>query len=269
MLVVPPDAHVRVPRHGALARRQVAHHQLQQRALAGAVGAHQRDAAVAVHPQVEALIQVVLLLAAVRKGHVYERQHRRRQLVARGKVEVEVALLAHGRRQPCLNHLVQDLLLRLGLPHEVRVGTARRDELLQVLDVILLLLVLLHLDDLVLRNRLGERVVVARVVGELLVRQPDDVCAHAVQKILGVADDDQALVVRLQVPLQPHARLQVHCNARAEQKFRTVRLRDTHSGWWARPRAAAWAPQTAHAQAPRAFATRRSCRACAWPFVSA
>ena len=67
---------------------------------------------------------------------------------------------------------------------QVGVGTARGDELLQVLDVILLLLVLLALDDLILLHRLAEGVVVTRVVRQLLLRQPDDVRAHPVQEIL-------------------------------------------------------------------------------------
>ena len=55
MLVVAADAEVRVARDGADARRQVARHQLEQRRLAGAVGADERDAAVAVDAKVEVL----------------------------------------------------------------------------------------------------------------------------------------------------------------------------------------------------------------------
>jgi len=53
-----------------------------------------------------------------------------------------------------------------------------------VLDVVLLLLMLLLLDDLVLLHRLDVRVVVAGVVGEPVLRQPDDVRADAVQEVL-------------------------------------------------------------------------------------
>ena len=73
---------------------------------------------------------------------------------------------------------------RAHLLDQVGVGSAGGDELLQVLDVILLLGVLLRLDDLVLLHRLLEGVVVTRVVGQLLLGQPDDVRAHAVQEIL-------------------------------------------------------------------------------------
>ena len=47
---------------------------------------------------------------------------------------------------------------------EVGVRAARRDKLLDVLDVVLLLEELFELHDLVLGDRLAERVVVARVV---------------------------------------------------------------------------------------------------------
>ena len=56
-------------------------------------------------------------------------------------LERKRALLAGARveRQPRLGHLVQDLLLALGLLDEVGVRAARGDELLDVLDVVLLL----------------------------------------------------------------------------------------------------------------------------------
>ena len=64
------------------------------------------------------------------------------------------------------------------------VHTTRGDEGLQVLDVILLLLILLLLNDFILLDSLAEGVVVTGVVGQLLLGQPDDVCAHTVQEIL-------------------------------------------------------------------------------------
>jgi hypothetical protein len=71
----------------------------------------------------------------------------------------------------------------------------------------LLLLVLLHLDHLVFSHRLAEGVVVAGVVRELLVGEPDDVRAHAIEEVLAVAHHHKALFIRLEVVLQPHARL--------------------------------------------------------------
>ena len=67
----------------------------------------------------------------------------------------------------------------------------------------------LELHDLVLGDRLAEGVVVARVVREARAREPDRVRAHAVQKVLRVADDDEALFVLGQEALEPHARLEV------------------------------------------------------------
>lgn len=62
--------------------------------------------------------------------------------------------------------------------------TTRGDEGFQVLDVILLLLVLLVLDDFVLLDCLAEGVIVTGVVGQLLLGQPNDVCAYTIQEVL-------------------------------------------------------------------------------------
>ena len=78
-----------------------------------------------------------------------------------------------------------------------------------MLDVGLLLLVLLLLHDLVVADSLLEGVVVAGVVGEPALREPDDVGAYAVEEVLRVAHEDEALLVLGQVPLEPHARLQI------------------------------------------------------------
>ena len=44
---------------------------------------------------------------------------------------------------------------------------------------------------------------------EARLREPDHVRAHAVEKVLAVAHEDEALFVLGQVLLQPHARLEV------------------------------------------------------------
>lgn len=62
--------------------------------------------------------------------------------------------------------------------------TTRRDEGLQVLDIILLLLILLLLDHLILLHCLGVCVKVTGIVCQLLLCQPDNVGAHSVQEIL-------------------------------------------------------------------------------------
>ena len=72
-------------------------------------------------------------------------------------------------------------------PHlldQVGVSPAAGNELLEMLDVVLLLLVLLHLHDLVLGHRLDKGVVVTRVVVELLMGQPDDVGTDSIEEVL-------------------------------------------------------------------------------------
>mmetsp|Transcript_2580 Transcript_2580/g.4312 ORF Transcript_2580/g.4312 Transcript_2580/m.4312 type:complete len:464 (+) Transcript_2580:1224-2615(+) len=194
---------------GALRGGEVSCHELQQGGLAGAVGPHKRNARVAVHTKVKVLVEIVLLLSAVRKADVNEGQHGWGQLVAVGEGELERPLHVDGRGEASGVHLIQDLLLGFSLLDQVGVGPAAGDELLDVLDVVLLLLVLLLLNDLLLRHRLQEGVVVTGVVRQSLVSQPDDVRAHAIQKVLRVRDEDEAAVVVAQVLLQPHARLQV------------------------------------------------------------
>lgn len=62
--------------------------------------------------------------------------------------------------------------------------TTRRDEGLQVLNVILLLFVLLLLNDFILLDCFAEGVVVTGVVRQLLLGQPNDVRAHTIQEVL-------------------------------------------------------------------------------------
>jgi hypothetical protein len=44
-----------------------------------------------------------------------------------------------------LLHFIKHLLPRLGLLHKIRIGTARRNKLFRVLDLLLLLMIHLHL----------------------------------------------------------------------------------------------------------------------------
>ena len=53
-----------------------------------------------------------------------------------------------------------------------------------MLDVILLFLVLLLLDNLILLDSLAKGVIVASIVRQLLLGQPNDMCAHSIQEIL-------------------------------------------------------------------------------------
>lgn len=74
-----------------------------------------------------------------------------------------------------------------------------------MLNVILLLLILLLLDDLVFPHSLGVRVKVSSVVCQLLLCQPDDVRAHAVQEIL------QAGVLCEPLPSASQAKASTRC----------------------------------------------------------
>ena len=65
-----------------------------------------------------------------------------------------------------------------------------------MLDVILLFLILLLLNDFILFDSLAEGVIVTSVVGQLLLGQPNDVCAHAIQEILQVKMDCQRIAYR-------------------------------------------------------------------------
>mmetsp|Transcript_8617 Transcript_8617/g.27092 ORF Transcript_8617/g.27092 Transcript_8617/m.27092 type:complete len:399 (+) Transcript_8617:581-1777(+) len=218
--MVAGDLEMLVARDVALCWHQFADHELEQRRLAHTVGPHQRDPRVAVHAQVQVLVQRILHAAAVRERHRGEGQHRRRQLLRGREAELEGAPGAHGLCQAGRLHLVDDLLLGLGLAHQVGEGTAGRDELPQVLDVRLLLLVPLLLVDLQLLLGGHELVVVAAVhLQTLLVRDVDDLVAHAVQKVLRVRHHDQAAVeLVLQILLQPHTRLQVEMVGRLIQQ---------------------------------------------------
>ena len=75
----------------------------------------------AAHP-----VEHVLLAAAVREGDRDEGQHRRRQLVAVREREREGPVVHHRRRQAVRLHLVQDLLLALGLLDQVAVRACMR-----------------------------------------------------------------------------------------------------------------------------------------------
>ena len=144
-------------------------------------------------------------------SHINEGENWWGKLLAIREAEGKCAISSHWLCEPISLHLVQDLLLGLGLRgspgkgnvsfkgrlqdfnllrpqkeiasqvnlsktfsrffgsfkiyllDQVGVGTAACNELLQVLNVLLLLLVLLHLHDLILRHSLDIRVVVTYV----------------------------------------------------------------------------------------------------------
>eukprot|EP00966_Prymnesium_polylepis_P294501 6800848-Prymnesium_polylepis.1 len=106
---------------------------------------------------------MVGFLTRVREGNVLECHHGWRDLGRVREDEAELWVFDRPLGEPRLDHLVDDLLLRLRLLHQVGVGTARGDEVLEVLNVVLLLLVCLHLAHLVVAARLDVRRVVTRV----------------------------------------------------------------------------------------------------------
>ena len=67
-------------------------HEFEQRGLAAPVWSHERDARVAIHPDVQLVIQVILFLTRVRKRHSVEGKHRGRKLGALGKLKHERVL---------------------------------------------------------------------------------------------------------------------------------------------------------------------------------
>ena len=87
------------------------------------------------------------------------------------------------------------------------VGGVLGDVTLQLLDVHLLLLPLPLLDLLLRVHQLKESRVIASVMFQLTIRQPDDAIDNCVEKVLRVADHQQALLVIPEEILKPDAGL--------------------------------------------------------------
>lgn len=71
-------------------------------------------------------VEAVLVFARVGKTDVLEGQNRRWQLVTVWELEVEGALMLHWGSQTSIFHLIKNLLLALGLLHQVRVCSCSR-----------------------------------------------------------------------------------------------------------------------------------------------
>mmetsp|Transcript_25719 Transcript_25719/g.53316 ORF Transcript_25719/g.53316 Transcript_25719/m.53316 type:complete len:232 (+) Transcript_25719:259-954(+) len=119
VLVVVPDSQLSAALDLADCGLDLLQHQLQQRGLSGTVGSDKRNARVQVHTQLQLLVQVVLLLARVGEGDVIEGHHWRRDLLrvreCEGVLGIWHGLLCQAR----VDHLVDDLLLRIGLNPQV------------------------------------------------------------------------------------------------------------------------------------------------------
>jgi hypothetical protein len=235
VLAVHTELQVGVAGHNTAGRAETACENVEQSRLADTVGSDKGCSRVHVDTEVEVLVEGVLLVARVRKGDVVERQHWRGQLLDLGEAEGKDTV-GHDLLDETVGlHLVENLLAGLGLPDQVGIGTGRRNELLDVLDLVLLLLVRLGLVDLLLIAGLVVCVVVTSVVEELLHAHVDHVGAHAVQEIHGMRDEDQGAGPLLHVLLEPHAGLEIQMGSGVvEQQQRGLNeeglaKRDTHT----------------------------------------
>ena len=101
-------------------------------------------------------------------------------------------------------HFIQNLLPRLRLAHQIRVRAARGNELLDIRNLGLLLLVEFHSVGVLLGAGFHVGVEVTTPVSQLLLLHDHHICAHAVQKVLTVTDDNQNLGIRRKVLFEPH-----------------------------------------------------------------
>mmetsp|Transcript_20767 Transcript_20767/g.67332 ORF Transcript_20767/g.67332 Transcript_20767/m.67332 type:complete len:707 (-) Transcript_20767:3-2123(-) len=210
VLVVAADPQVAVPLDLALGSLELTTHQFQQGGLASSVRAHQGDATVQVDSEGNLVVQVVLLLARIREAHIVERQDWWRQLLGHRKPELVLGIILRLLNEALLLHLVDDFLLGLCLLPQVREGTARPDEIQQVLDVLLFLLVGLELVDLTLKPRLHIGSIVATPIHQLVVhRELHDLGADTVQEVFGVRCHNDGRGVGGQVLLEPNTGTQV------------------------------------------------------------
>mmetsp|Transcript_785 Transcript_785/g.1183 ORF Transcript_785/g.1183 Transcript_785/m.1183 type:complete len:368 (-) Transcript_785:239-1342(-) len=222
----------------ALRGGEISTEKLQEGTLSCPVGPDKRYATVHVDPTVNFFVQRVLHFTRVGESDIIQCKYGVRQPVALREVKLEEALLLWLFDQAICFHLVQYLLLRLSLLHEVSVCSGRGNKLLDLLDISLLLLVLLHLIYLDFSFYLHERVIVTTVVFECFLRSDmADIRADAIEEVLRVRNEDEALVLAFsrKILLKPHARFEVQVIRRLIQKHERgldeERLckRDTHS----------------------------------------
>mmetsp|Transcript_10387 Transcript_10387/g.42235 ORF Transcript_10387/g.42235 Transcript_10387/m.42235 type:complete len:296 (-) Transcript_10387:760-1647(-) len=218
VLVEARDAELVVRADHSLGGLQLSQHQPQKRGLAHTVRAHDSHARIEVDSELEVLVE--RLAVGVAEGDVLEHHHGRGELLARLESEGNATVGLDHLREACALHSGHGLLPALCLPRQLGAAvTEAGDVVLHVVDLVLLELEVLHLVLLLLGTRDHVLVVVASVVVELLLVQVDNVRAHAVHEVLRVRDDklDAPRVPRLQVLLQPDARLHVQVVRRLVQ----------------------------------------------------
>mmetsp|Transcript_6945 Transcript_6945/g.24298 ORF Transcript_6945/g.24298 Transcript_6945/m.24298 type:complete len:428 (-) Transcript_6945:805-2088(-) len=204
------DLKMRMFLHVSPGGAQLPVHQLQQRTLSCSVGTDESDARVEIHRELQVLVEHVLFFATVRKGDIVDREDGRRDRSAVREMKLDAAIILRFLGESSLHHLVNNLLLRLSLLHQIGICTTGCDEFFQVLDVRLLLLIALHLIDIILPLCLDKRIVVSSVVDELsLRRQVNDVGANSIQEIFRVRDKNKNSRILCQVALQPAAGLHI------------------------------------------------------------
>jgi hypothetical protein len=115
--------------NGTLNRRKGAGDEVKKGRLSGTVITDNGNTRVHVHTEGEVAVEVVLLLARVGESDVAERDNRRGKLANVFEVEAEDLGYVDFLDETGGLHLVDDLLLGLGLTNQVGVGTGTGNEL--------------------------------------------------------------------------------------------------------------------------------------------
>eukprot|EP01084_Bolivina_argentea_P113294 201950_1 len=208
MLMEAADAAVGVLVDHTLGGLELADHHLGQGGLTSSVGANEADTGLAIHTQVEALVQQGAV--GVGEGHVGELDQRRGQLAAILEVEVDIAVRLHLVHEASTLHLIQHLHLGLSLSGTLLVGMLETtDVILHVRNLGLLTVVVLHLGSLQGDTSAHVGIVISLVVLELVLVHVDDVGADTVHEILGVGHHEEDLLELGEVVLEPDDGLDV------------------------------------------------------------
>ena len=214
MLRIVRDAHVHAELARALARRLLAQQQLEQRRLAGAVGAHQGDAVAAVEREVGVLVE---RLAAKALGETFELDDHIAGTRRVGELEVHV-LVALGQDHELAFDLLDAAHALLGLSRLGGLVAELIHEHLHVGDLALLGRALgAHLLEVVLAL-LEIRAVVARIGGDAAVLERRDVVHAGVHEGAVVGDDEHGALIGGDEAAQPLDAFEVEVVRRLVQK---------------------------------------------------
>ena len=195
-------------------RRQLAREQLDQRRLAVAVGAEQRDAVVGVDPQGDAVQHRLFRIVADRD--VVDRDDRRRQHLLRHRKRDFAHVLRHQRRDRL--HPLQHLDAGLGLAGLRGLGLEAVDEGLQALALVGLALGVLGVEHFAHGALLFERGVGALVERQLAAIEMQDLVDRRVEQVAIMADDDHGARIVRQMIFEPQRALEVEIVGRLVQQ---------------------------------------------------